>query len=359
MKQRDSIQKASYPEFIPEKRRPIDTPVSIVEGGVVNFGTFKDPILNLNMLDAKSPVKKCFPKWLNASRIKEWEAYEISFDEGFVVGAIYDVGMMTFNVIIFYDKKSKEVSFNQYIKPGPGKIVKDSLVNTFCENNIKGFSISFDNQFQNGICIVKSNCPSKKNKLNMSVDCELSSIAQPCVAVMPLGQNRPLYSQKELFSAKGRITIGEKTFTMNENSIAIIDDHKGYYPYRMHYDWITGMGNTEQDGVIGFNLTDNQVTNASEYNENYLWLSGDMHPLPPVKMERLENGNWLATDEHDTVCVEFVIENSFKLKVGVGFYGAKYIAPFGYHKGWIKDINGVKHSVDNIFGMGEDKTYTM
>ncbi len=359
MRQREIVQNAVYPEFIAEKRRPICAPASIVKDGVVAFGTFKDPISDLNILDAKNPVRKHFPRWLNSVRIKEWEAFEISFDEGFVVGAIYDIGMMTFNVIIFFDKAGKKVESNQYIKPGPGKVVKDSLIDSVSSNTHKGFSITFDNQFQDGKCHVMSSCPAKKDKLKMAVDCDLTSISQPSVAVMPLGDNRPLYSHKELFSATGSITIGDTTFTMNENSVAIIDDHKGFYPYRMHYDWITGMGKTEEDGIIGFNLTDNQVTNTHEYNENYLWLDGDMHPLPAVKIARLDNGNWLATDEHDTVHVEFIIENAFKLKVGISFYGANYIAPFGYHKGWIKDINGVKHSVDDIFGMGEDKTYTM
>ena len=359
MRQNENVQNAVYPKFIKESRRPIDSPKSIVENGEVQFGTFKDPIASLNILDATNPVRKHLPKWFNSIRIKEWEAFEISFDEGFVVGAIYDIGVLTFNVIIFYNKLTEQVEFNQYIKPGPGKIVEDSLIDTVTSYEYKGFGITFDNQFQDGKCSVSASCPAKKKKLKVSVDCELASISQPCVAVMPLGDNRPLYSQKELFSAKGSITIGKKIYTMNENSIAIIDDHKGFYPYHMHYDWITGMGKTEEDGIIGFNLTDNQVTNVEEYNENFLWLNGDMHPLPAVKMARLANGNWLATDEHDTVHVEFVIKNNFQLKVGVSFFGANYIAPFGHHIGWIKDIYGVKHSVDNIFGMGEDKTYIM
>lgn len=359
MRQSENVQNAVYPSFISETRRPTTSPNSIVQDGQVQFGTFKDPISSLNILDATNPVRKHMPKWFNSIRIKEWEAFEISFDEGFVVGAVYDIGMITFNVIIFYNKLTNEVEFNQYLKPGPGKIVADSLIDTVTSNEYKGFKITFDNQFQRGHCKVTASCPAKKKKMKMSVNCDLTSISQPCVAVMPLGDNRPLYSQKELFSVAGNITIGDNTYTMNENSVAIIDDHKGFYPYKMHYDWITGMGKTDEDGVIGFNLTDNQVTNTHDYNENYLWLNGDMHPLPPVKMTRLDNGNWLAADEHDTVHVEFVIKNSFKLKVGVSFFGANYIAPFGHHVGWIKDIYGIKHSVDNIFGMGEDKAYIM
>ena len=359
MKQSDKVQNAIYPSFISALRRPKQPPSSIAKNGVASFGTFAGPIPNLNMLDVANPVKKYFPRWLNSIRIKEWEAFEISFDEGFIVGAIYDVGIMTFNVLIFYDKDKNEVAHNQYISHQPGKVVEDSLIDSTSKYNIRGFEIAFENNMQEGKCTVSAHCPPRNNRLKMIVDCDFVSISQPSVVVMPLGDNRPLYSHKELFSVEGEICIGDKTYVMNENSLAIIDDHKGYYPYNMHYDWITGMGKTAQDGVIGFNLTDNQVSNKHDYNENYLWINGDMHPLPEISIARLENGNWLATDEHDTVNVEFIIMNEFELKVGLEILGANYIAPFGYHKGWIKDIFGVKHSVNNLFGMGEDKTYNM
>lgn len=357
MRQSDKIQSITYPSFIPETRRPIESPKSIVENGVVNFGTFISTIPNLNILDAKNPIKKFFPKWMNSLRIKEWEAFEISFDEGFMVGAIYDIGLATFNVMIFFDKVSKKVEFNQYIGIGPKKVVVDSLINTKAYNKQGPFQITIENQFQDGKCIINASCLAKKDKLAMAADCVFTSIAQPCVAVMPLGNNRPLYSQKEMFAVTGTISVGDRVFNMNERTVAIVDDHKGMYPFKMHYDWFTGLGATEADGAIGFNLTDNQVIDPINYNENFLWLNGDMHPLPPIKIKQLESGNWLAEDAHDTVCVEFVIENSFTLKIGIDAIGANYVAPFGYHKGWIKDIEGNKHSVDGLFGMGEDKTY--
>lgn len=37
----------------------------------------------------------------------------------------------------------------------------------------------------------------------------------------------------------------------DDESTAIIDDHRGYYPRKAHYDWVTTMGKCEIDGMMG------------------------------------------------------------------------------------------------------------
>ena len=73
---------SKYPEYISEKRRPIDTPESIVENGQAHFGTFKDPFKNLNLIDCEKPCGKRMPDFMKKSRLTEWEAFEVHLDEG-------------------------------------------------------------------------------------------------------------------------------------------------------------------------------------------------------------------------------------------------------------------------------------
>jgi hypothetical protein len=67
----------------------------------------------------------------------------------------------------------------------------------------------------------------------------------------------------------------------------IIDDHKGYYPCVMKYDWITALGYAGNGRLVGFNLTDNQVQDHEKYNENCLWLDGKMYPRPDWQLRGL------------------------------------------------------------------------
>ena len=122
---------------------------------------------------------------------------------------------------------------------------------------------------------------------------------------IPFGPNKPLYSEKDFFKATGYIAVNGEKFVTNENSVSIIDDHKGYYPYLAHYDWLTTMGkcnvdgemkyfafnltrnqSIDQDAYFAFNLTRNQSIDQDAYNENLIWVDGESYPLPPVVFER-------------------------------------------------------------------------
>ena len=76
-------------------------------------------------------------------------------------------------------------------------------------------------------------------------------------------RSRPggMYSHKGMFPATGELRVGDKTFAFAGDTLALLDDHKGYYPYVMRWDWVTSA--VYQDGVArGFNLTRNQCRAA-------------------------------------------------------------------------------------------------
>ena len=355
MEQIESTNGLEYPSYIHQNRRPMTAPEAIVTDGKSVFGAFDGPIRNLNIVDAIKPVSPMLPHFANGLRIREWEAYEVCFDEGFICGAIYDMGIAVFNVMMFYDRATKKVVANQ-IFGAPRKCVNNSLFNSTNYLKTGGFEASINNQIQNGKVYIKANySPKSKKKISMATDLVFTSCAVPSITVMPLGENRPLYTQKEFFKAEGKIKIGDREFTMNENSVGIIDDHKGYYPMHMHYDWLTGMGLA--DGKpLGFNLCRNQAENPEMYSENLLWLNGECNLLPPVSFEHLENGNWRVFDKYGAVDILFEINDAYNLTKGFGFHSTKYIAPFGNIKGFAKDISGNKIILDGLTGMGEDIT---
>lgn len=346
----------AYPDYINEGRRPQKAPDAIVTNGKSVFGAFDGPIKNLNIADAEKPISPMLPHFLNSFRIKEWEAYEVCFDEGFVCGAIYDLGVAVFNIMMFYDKAAKKVVANQIFGPHR-KCVNDSLFNSTNHLKTGAFEAEINNQFQDGKAYIKASyAPSSKKKTPMSADLTITSCSVPSITVMPLGENRPLYTQKELFRAEGKIKIGAREFTMNENSVAIIDDHKAYYPSRMHYDWVTGMG-VRDSTPIGINLCKNQAENPEVNSENLLWHNGNIHLLPPVEFTHLADGNWHVFDKYGAVDLNFVIYDSFKVNTKLGLHSSNYTAPYGELRGFAKDSSGIKISLDGLTGMGEDVSF--
>jgi hypothetical protein len=182
-------------------------------------------------------------------------------------------------------------------------------------------------------------------------------LAEPIVVSIPFGVNRGVYSHKCLMPMQGSMTIGgeEVGFTRQE-SFAIIDDHKGYYPYVMKYDWVTAAGH-DQGKLTGFNLTDNQSIDPEKYNENCLWYDGKLQLLPPVRFERPAGveSDWLIRDKYGRVDLSFKPATMSKIDMNLLLIKVKYFGPFGYVSGFIKDMNGSKVIIDRYFGMGEQK----
>lgn len=346
----------TYSEHIHPKRFPVPSPEAIVKDGKSVFGAFEGAIKNLNIDEAKRPLGIPVPRFINNLRVKEWEAYEVSFDEGFLCGAIYDLGPAVFNIMMFYDAKNKKVYANQ-IFGAPRKCAKNSLINSTNSLKTGDFKATIENHFENGTVFIKSSyAPKDESKIPMSADLLFRNEAPGGVTVMPLGENRPLYTHKGFFKAEGTISIGDRTFVLNENATGIIDDHKGYYNLKMHYDWVTCMG--VKDGVaLGVNLCKNQATDPEKYCENILWYNGSLHLLPTVDFEHLPDGNWHVYDKYGEVDLTFHIDDSYKLNTEVLMVKANYHAPFGVVKGYVKGAEGKKISLDGLYGMGEDICY--
>lgn len=335
------------------------SPKNLVENGISKFGTFDSLIENINIRDTKKPVKAGYANSFKNTRLKEWEAFEINFKEGFLVGAIYSIGYAISNVMFFYDKRTNTIVSNQEFGRFKKGAIKPSLADTINYYKTRNIEIEIRNNFKNGKCIINSTSSKKKNSPFMQANVEITSVAKPSVVVLPLDENRPLYTHKELFSVEGKIKIGDEVFIMDENSTCVIDDHKAFYPFSMHYDWITCFEKNKQGKLIGFNLTKNQVKNQIKYNENYVWSEGELIMLPPVEFEKFKN-KWHIYDVNKEGIIDlyFDINNAYKVKANAGLFKINYIAPFGKISGKIK-IKEQVFDFTEFCGFAEDKTYRM
>ncbi len=370
MRKTEKIMK-EYPNYISPKRVPAPTPQSIVEDGKVHYGTFDAPFKNLNMLDAVKPCGKT-PNFLKSSRLVEWEAFEVDMDEGSLISAVYNTNGMGFSIFVWYDKKEDKIYSWRNIVPKKKAKVASQLVDDYCYCKTKKSEYRINNDFLNGKASARGFTEGKSGKF--SIDMKFERISPLANGVMPLAKNKdgsfrnPLYSEKDFFKATGTITVNNKAYTTNERSVGIIDDHKGYYPYRAHYDWLTTMGQLEVDGekkYFGFNLTRNQSVEQDNYNENFIWCGNEQFPLPPVVFKH-KNGKkkadeWHITDEkgEGIVDITFKLSKTFYMPIHALIVECYYALPFGTISGYVTDTNGKKYSVDGMVGIGEDKTTRM
>ena len=228
-----------------------ESPNSLISNGIANFGSFRSPIKNLNLLEVRNQSKwllDCF----NSLRLTEWEACEINFDTGAIVLAVYkNMRLNGMGILIYFDKlQNKIYSYRRLGLSSMAKVAK-SLYNSVSYIDERGFSLKISNDCENKRAVVEAELFDKENG-SLSLHVAINEINMPSVVSIPLGENKPLYSQKSFFKASGSLKFKNKEYDINGS--AIIDDHKGYYPYKAHYDWLTSMGYVEYEGSLTVSL---------------------------------------------------------------------------------------------------------
>lgn len=377
-----------YSKFIHEKRRAVPTPKDLVdENGKVVFGTFDKEFETMELVRAKRPTKA--PDCFNRLKLTLWEATEVHLKNGVLLAVVCDMGIFGKQLNFFYDKRDHKVYCWDTQIPSKETVIAPNLLNGAVAEAKSEFGfVRYVNNFQDGradlsgkhtgkclittpgdkVCADPKVIKENYGEATIEYEFKLTRISKPCVVSIPFpySDNRTLYSQKDLFKAEGRLVINGEEMLTDEESTATIDDHRGYYPRKAHYDWVATMGMCEVDGekkYIGFNLTHNQSTDEEAYNENLIFLEGKTSLLPPVKFTRSVPTNqfknyaeWTIKDEHGMVNLKFKVYGINPMVMHAVVVNIDYFVAWGELEGYVLDEDGKKYVMDGMMGIGEDKT---
>lgn len=333
----------------------------LVSNGRFNWGTYAEAIPRLNMLDAKKPWGFPAPRFIKNFRLKEWQAFQLGNAEYFLLVVIYSAKILGLVQFVFIDKKkNKKIIFERKV-PSRKILVAPHLFNAYSHYQDRSNMMMFHNDIANEVIDINFDLAENRSLPRTQghfTGLHGASKKASITICHPFGGNRALYSHKCLMSMTGEVKIGEDTYIFDsQDSWMIIDDHKGYYPRTMQYDWLTTAGINSTGDRIGFNLTNNQIVNHYRFNENCLWINNSIELLPPVIVQR-PNGvhrAWYLTDDYGRINLKFIpcIPGSIYLNTPIG--RVDYHAPYGWIDGYIVAEDNRKISFDSFFGMGEKK----
>ncbi len=347
-------------EGLSAKRIPVPTPESIIGAdGKAVFGTFDKEFEKLNFLDIKD--QSFLPDFTNWLRFSGWEAVEVNLKDCVLLTAVCTMAVITTAVTCFFDKSSgKMTSWEKtYYFSKKIKLADTLLGGDTASLKDKDFSFECINRFEKGNAQIKGGASDKKSG-DIKYKINLQRVCLPNVVSIPFDDNKPLYTQKDVFSATGYVEYNGKRYECDEGTTAIIDDHKGYYPRRMHYDWVTTMGKKEVDGKeqhFAVNLTRNQSICQTDYNENIIWFEDKISYLPPVRFEHVSYNEWKVKDVYGRVNVDIHIKDRYIRRIMASpVMNVNYHIVFGSLSGYVEDEEGERYSLDGMVAIGEDKS---
>ncbi len=320
----------------------------LVIKGKQQLGSFNQPIHDVNLLDSTIWGKFPVPRWFKNLRLKEFQACQGGNDRFYFCIALFNAKFSGLAQIRVYDKiEKKHYLIEEEVRPSKLEIA-NSLLDTDNKFESQNLAIHIKNRLQKGFIEIEF-----AGKDNISGSFKGFFNDSPMlVSSLPFSQHKGMYSQKGFVPMEGTLSIKDDVFQFNtETSFFVLDDHKGYYPYQMKWDWIsTGF---YQNGVLhGLNLTVNQVVNPENFNENRLWVGNKMIVLPLVTFKRTRD-RWEVTSKGGEISLTFIIEYDKKVKISLGpLGGSNYEGPFGRVSGTIK-TKDIELVIDNEFAFAE------
>lgn len=338
----------------------MSAPEKLYEDGAFKFGSFDGPVRNPNLIDAERPYKLPLPQSLRWMQLREWQAFQISNGTHFVMVAIYNAKKLSLAQFIVYDIVNNK-KFRYEKKVPTWKLnVPDGLFGTQASYRSNNFILEAKHDLQNNLLELNASIRNFDGlpdvEANFKGDHNVQKF-EPMVVCMPFSEKRAMYSHKCLMPVSGSIRFGTDVIPFPDKlSQLIIDDHKGYYPFPTIYDWVTGMGRDSEGRMLGFNCTDNQIVDHETNNENCLWHDGKLSVLPPIRVTRPDGykGTWYVKDNYGKVDLEFRPVIHTAVDVNLLIFRSKYQGPYGFFNGYIKNRDGERVEIKEMFGMGED-----
>ncbi|CAA0123835.1 Uncharacterised protein [BD1-7 clade bacterium] len=336
--------------------RPVTAaPDSLIDAGRCKFGTFNTVVEKPDLLAVHRPLGFPAPQWFNYWRLKEWQAFQIDCDDWFFCISVYDTKSLGTAIIMAWHKPS--ATMRVYQKKVPTFLLKVpcGLNDSVASYTSKDFTIVFGNRLASNQIRITAETHGLAGLPDIHMEWHAELTGEPQLVFQPFGKNRPLYSLKSLMRARGSVTFDGQSNDYDAN--VILDDHKGFYPFTMQYDWVTGLQQQADGTLSGFNLTDNQVLNPTHFNENCLWHAGKMHPLPPISVSRPGGimAPWQIQDSDGQVDLTFTPLADVPNLVNLGLFCTRYHGPTGQLTGTITTEATGTVKYQGCFGMGEEK----
>ena len=324
-------------------------PTHLVENRRQRLGRFAGPLERVNLLDA--PYLR-LPRPLRWLRLKEWQAVQIAAPGVFLNVALFDAKLMQLLQVKVYEHATGEKIVHEWkLRPGAFSVADQLLDSTTRYADRRG-SLAFRNELARGrIAIDIDLRAGVAGHIELHTDRGASHVAS-----LPFAGDVGMYSHKGMFPASGHLVVGGRRHDLAD-ALALLDDHKGYYPYVMRWDWVTA-AKRAGGRAMGFNLTRNQCREPERYNENCAWVDDRIGLLPSVTFERAferkPNEQWTIRDREGRVDLRFEPFVPGDVRVNALIVESRYRGPFGRFEGRLVPEGLPAIEVDGWFGMGED-----
>jgi hypothetical protein len=335
-----------------------ETPEQMVtDGRITAFGVFREPFRHINLLDANIPG---VPKSLTKYRLKEWQHFAVLSQEVLMAFVIIDAHYMANSFCYVVDRETGDYVEHHRDASSHATKLAQELWSDACTFKRRGYSIEIENRLEEGFHRTKIDIAASLKEPGIHADLlileDLNRI-QPLIPVLPISENRPMYTHKAAVPVQGEIHLGKRRIVLDENiDVVMVDVQKTFYPYNTLWRWATCAGRDQEGEIIALNLVQNMIPDDDANNENCLWVNGQLSTWKGARFNLDESQilrPWQIETTDGECRLEFFPQGERAGKINFGILKSDYHQPYGRFRGTVTDSGGRQYQIEDFFGVTE------
>jgi hypothetical protein len=342
------------------KREISESPESIVIDGRIVNGIFRKPIRNMNFGDEKRPGG-FMGNALRPFRLKEWLGFAIEHPDWYFTVFMQNAKCLASSNVFAYDRRNNVlITHERAGLPGAVRMAAN-LLDDRSEHVESGYIVECYSHVDAGEHIIRVEIKETRRKPGVSAEIVLTedlSRVQPLIVSFPVCGNNNMFTHKAPMPASGWFKIGGEEFECDPSrDIAIMDEHKSYFPYRTVWRWATFAGYDAAGRLVGVNIGDHDtIEDQEKHNENCLWIGNRMALLGAAAFEfdpKRHMEPWKIRELNGRAELTFHPQGDKVKNVSLGVMDMKYFQPCGFFRGYIIDDGGARIEIKDMYGVAE------
>jgi hypothetical protein len=323
----------------------------LVSGGRRAYGRFAARPDAVNPLDESSSV----PRGLRRLRLKEWIGFTLVHPELYSSMIIQDANFLASSELYAYDRSARRLYQHAANARGGSLAMPEALPGSHPVFDKPGYRIEYT--FADGKRAriqVRIAATAKAPPVDADLTLHLDQASAP-LSVSARVPGGKLYTHKALLPAEGTYAIGDTVLAFDPGrDMAIIDEHKSFFPYRTRWQWGT-FASMSAGSPVGANFVTRPEISGEE-EESCLWTPTACEPLSGITFTQAGAGPkspWRVSSADGRLDVAFSPEGRKDVRVQLGLFALDYYQLFGTYQGTLRSLDGTAYPVDGVHGVCE------
>jgi hypothetical protein len=325
---------------------------SLVEGRVRRYGRLAARPGCVNPLDAYKGVSRA----LRRLRLKEWIGFTLIHPDWYSSLIMQDANYLASSEIYAYDRLTGLLRQHAANARGGSLALPQKLAGASPRFAKDGYLLEYQFSADGKQHRIRLDIKATPKAPAFTGELELhGDRASRPLSVSSRFPGGKLYTHKALIPAEGVLRVGAADIVFNpDRDLAILDEHKSFFPYRT--TWLWGTFAWQSGGSpVGANFAARPSTPGEE-EESCIWTPRACEPLTDVTFTPASGNSlspWHIASRDGRLDVTFEPEGRKDVRHQLGLFSIDYFQLFGHYRGTLRGADGSSYPVDDVHGVCE------